>query len=82
MNDYIIKYIESVANELEINISEFYENINKKYELEYGVNIKLEAENNNMDMIDYCIHLGKGIDDSFLFRLVSMANKIKREANI
>ena len=59
MKNYFIKYIETVVKELEINISEFYNKINKRYKLEYGVNIKLEAENNNMDMIDYCLHLGK-----------------------
>lgn len=78
MKQYVINCIQNISDDLHINISEFYNIINEKYMSEYGINFKFEAEDHGMDMIQYADSLDK-IDYSFLFRLLSMANKINNE---
>lgn len=78
MKQYVINCIQNISDDLHINISEFYDMINDKYMSEYGINFKMEAENQGLDMIEYA-EFKDEIDYSFLFRLLSMANKINNK---
>ena len=73
MKDYVIKYIEQTANYLNIDINEFYNILNEEWQSSYGNNLKRVAEEQGLNMIDYCYNKDKG-DYSFLMRLIHLTD--------
>lgn len=75
MKEYLIEYMEKRANELHIDISVLYDKVAELYQDDYGVNIKLQAKEHGLNMVDYLDSLDM-LDDGFKMRFITLVNKL------
>jgi hypothetical protein len=74
--EYLINIIEDYCKEKNLNITELYEEIARRYQQIWGVNIVLQMQTNGKWDIAYYLE-----ELNIVERYISIINKIKKENN-